>query len=115
MGNRAARRGVLVAIGAVLAAGCGDGHGRPSATEAARARASQAADGAPLSVRQLKALAFRDGEVPQVQGGQVPFEPSHAEKGGGGGTFPPASDPACQVVIDARDAKGASAPRSRPA
>lgn len=109
MGNRAARRGVLVMIGAVLAAGCGDGHGRPSATGTARARASRAADGAPLGVRQLKALAFRDGEVPQVQGGQVPFEPGQAEAGGKGRTFPPVSDPACQVVIDAHDAKGSFA------
>ncbi|MFF4038516.1 hypothetical protein [Streptomyces sp. NPDC001816] len=95
-------------IGAVLVAGCGSGHERPSATETARARASHAADAAPLSVRQLKALTFRDGEVPQVHGGEVPLEPSHAEKGGGR-TFPPVSDPACQVVMDTRDAKGSFA------
>ncbi|MGW0828736.1 hypothetical protein [Streptomyces sp. NPDC002845] len=62
----------------------------------------------PLTTVQLKALMFKDGEVPQArEGGMGVQEPVSAE--GDGSSFPPVSDPVCQTMLDVRSGVSASA------
>ena len=56
---------------------------------------------------QLKAVTFREGEVPQAREGAIPVQEPQPESGQG--SFPPVSDPACQTVLENSAAKGASA------
>ncbi|MFE2167925.1 hypothetical protein ACFXB3_23130 [Streptomyces sp. NPDC059447] len=62
---------------------------------------------APLTSAQLKAVAFKDGDVPQVHDGSIEARDPKPE--GGGSTFPPVSVPACQTLRDVMNGRGSHA------
>ncbi|MGT2526143.1 hypothetical protein ACU4GG_02215 [Streptomyces nojiriensis] len=55
----------------------------------------------------MKAVAFKDGEVPQVRDGSIEAREPMPE--GSGSSFPPVSVPACQTLRDVHDGKGSHA------
>jgi hypothetical protein len=61
----------------------------------------------PLTTAQLKALTFKDGEVPQAYPGGI--DVSVPSPGRARSSYPPVSDAACQTVIDVRSGRQASA------
>ncbi len=99
-----------VVAGALAASGCSGGAeaaGGGDDSAGTRASASAVAVVAPLTVEQLRGLTFADGEVAGAHEGGVPVQeaqPAEEQR-----SFPPVSDPACQVVLDIRDGRGASA------
>lgn len=97
---------VIVIAGVLMASGCSaEPEARP-ASVVPRATASAKAAVAPLTRAQLRALTFKDGEVPGVyKGGMEVQDPQpEAERR----SFPPVSDPDCQTMLDIRSGEGAS-------
>ncbi|MEV7565481.1 hypothetical protein [Streptomyces tanashiensis] len=97
---------VTAVIGLLLTSGCAStqepkaGAGTPSGTSPTEPA------GTPLTMAQLKTLAFKTGEVPQVRGPMAVQEPMPK---GSGRTFPPISDSSCEPLLDARSGEGSFA------
>lgn len=106
--TRSPSAAVVVAAGAFVLAGCsaGPGSAGPGA-ESPRPAATSGSVAPPLTAAQLKALAFRDGEVPQARPGAV--DVVEAAPGGGKRSLLPTADPACLAVVDVADGEHASA------
>ena len=98
---------IAVVIGAFLMAGCATQQESNDSAPAARATKTAATVARPLTTAQLKALTFKEGEVPQAREGAIPVQEPQPESDQN--SFPPVSDPACQTVLDHSDAKAASA------
>ncbi|WP_028808007.1 hypothetical protein [Streptomyces canus] len=104
--TRLTTRAAATVVGVLLASGCGSAQEPKSVAEASSATASDKAAVAPLTMAQLKDLAFKDGEVPQAH---EPIEVQEPRPQGSGQSFPPISVPACQPLIDIRNGKRSSA------
>jgi hypothetical protein len=104
--TRLTTRAVATVIGVFLASGCAPAQEPKDATGASSTIPSAKAPVAPLTMAQLKDLAFKGGEVPQVHepiGVQEP-RPAGSER-----SFPPISVPACQPLVDIRNGEGSFA------
>ncbi|MFI6943554.1 hypothetical protein ACIBI4_30160 [Streptomyces sp. NPDC050418] len=86
----------LLAVGALLVSGCSEQQEAPKRTPVPSENAASRTLGPALTVPELKAVAFKEGEVPQAR--STPL--SVPEPEGSGRTFPPASDPNCQTIIE---------------
>ncbi|AZM60913.1 hypothetical protein DMA10_18390 [Streptomyces sp. WAC 01420] len=71
-----------------------------------RATASSKAAVAPLTRAQLRALAFKDGEVAGASEGGIAVQDPRPEDERR--SLPPVSDPACQTMLDIRNGRHAS-------
>lgn len=94
----------VIVAGSLVISGCSAAETTRSAKSSAPATPSRTAS-PPLTAQQLKALAFKDDEVPQAH--DVPVQdpvPQSQQK-----TFPPVSDASCQRALDVLDAETASA------
>ncbi|MFE7409603.1 hypothetical protein [Streptomyces laurentii] len=96
------RPAVIVAL--LVLSGCSAAEANRPVTSPQAATPSRAS-GRPLTADQLKALALTDSEVPQAH--DAPVQAGRPE--GEGKAFPPASDAACQRVLDGVDAESSSA------
>ncbi|MGW4163910.1 hypothetical protein [Streptomyces sp. NPDC004788] len=97
---------VAAVIGLLLTSGCAPAQGPKTATGASAATPPAESAVAPLTMAQLKTLALKNGEVPQAH---EPIEVQEPMPEGSGRTFPPASEPSCQPLIDVRSGKGSFA------
>ena len=97
---------VIAIAGVLMTSGCSAEPDARPASAVPRATASAKAAVAPLTRAQLRALTFKDGEVPGVyKGGMEVQDPQpEAERR----SFPPVSDPDCQTMLDIRSGEGAS-------
>ncbi len=100
----AAVAGVFALVLGVSACGTPQESGTPDQT--ARAKASAKAVRT-LSTADLKALTFKDGEVPQAWEGAI--DVTVRDDTADTDTFPPVSDPDCQRALDISDAENAPA------
>jgi hypothetical protein len=91
--------GTAIVGGALVVTGCSDAEGNRSTASPARVTPSRTS-GPPLTAAQLKALAFKDSEVPQSY--DAPVEPASESEDS---PFPPVSVASCQRVFDVLDAK----------
>ncbi len=104
--TRLTTRAAATVIGVSLASGCASAQEPKSVTEASSTKASDKAAVTPLTMAQLKDLAFKAGEVPQAYEPMAVQEP---QPQGSGRSFPPISVPACQPLIDIRSGEGSLA------
>ncbi len=102
---RRTTRAVAAVIGVFLASGCAAQEPK-AAGGASPTTPSAKASVAPLTMGQLKGLAFKDGEVPQAHDPIVVNEPRPE---GSGRSFPPISVPACEPLLAIRSGKGSFA------
>lgn len=93
-------------IGLLVTSGCAPAQEPETAAGMPAAGHPAEAAVAPLTMEQLKALAFQNGEVPQVH---EPIEVTEPVPEGDGRTFPPVSAPSCQPLVDVRSGKGSFA------
>ncbi|WP_239015269.1 hypothetical protein [Streptomyces sp. CdTB01] len=98
--------GPVVAV-VLMASGCSAGRGATSDSAGPRATASGKAVAAPMTRAQLRALTFKDGEVPGVDKGGLSLQDPQPEDERP--SFPPVSDPHCQAMLDIREGERASA------
>ncbi|MFF0723197.1 hypothetical protein [Streptomyces sp. NPDC004134] len=96
-----------LSVGLALLSGCSAP--QDAEPEERKPRASKAAERVPepLTSAELKALTFKDGEVPQASEGGMEVTEFAAEEGES--EFPPVSDPYCQFVNEIRSGESASA------
>ncbi|MFI8163388.1 hypothetical protein ACIF6I_29685 [Streptomyces microflavus] len=94
------------AIGLFLASGCAPVQDPESAAEAPSTTSSAEAPATPLTMAQLKSVAYKEGEVPQAREPLAVQEPLPE---GSGRSFPPVSVPACQTLIDVRNGEASFA------
>lgn len=98
----------LIAGVLITTSGCSpEREGEPPAPASPPATTSAKAAVAPLTSGQLKALTFKDGEVPGAYEGGLAVRDPVPE--GEGRDFPPVSDSDCQTVRDISGGKHASA------
>ncbi|MFB7654167.1 MULTISPECIES: hypothetical protein [unclassified Streptomyces] len=93
-------------VGVVLASGCAPAQEPKAAAEASSTTPSAKARAEPLTMTQLKDLAFKDGEVPQAH---EPLAVQEPPLEGSERSFPPISVPACQPLIDVPNGEGSFA------
>lgn len=99
-------RAVATVTGVVLASGCAPAQEPKAAAEASSTIPSAKAQAEPLTMAQLKELAFKDGQVPQAH---EPITVREPPLKGSQRSFPPISVPACQPLIDIRNGEGSFA------
>jgi hypothetical protein len=97
---------ITLIAGALITSGCStEQDGRPTAG-APGATASAKVAATPLPVAQLKALTFKEGEVPRAHEGGIGVQERRPKSEQH--TFPPVSVPACQTMLDIRSGERAS-------
>ncbi|MEU6375275.1 hypothetical protein [Streptomyces sp. NPDC046909] len=96
----------VVMAGILMASACTTGSDAPQDTARAQASTSAKTAAVPLTRAQLRALAFKDGEVAGAHeyGNPVKDPVPEQERR----SFPPVSDPACQTMLDIRGADNAA-------
>lgn len=104
--TRLTTRAVAAVTGVVLASGCAAAQEPKAAAEVSSTIPSAKAQAEPLTMAQLKELAFKDGEVPQAH---EPITVREPPVEGSQRSFPPISVPACQPLIDIRNGEGSFA------
>lgn len=95
-----------VIAGVLVASGCAASSDAPEEAAITERTASATATVAPLTRTQLRALAFKDGEVDGAYEGGLGLQDPRPEEEQR--SFPPVSVPACQDLIDVRNGRHAS-------
>ncbi|MFJ8975374.1 hypothetical protein [Streptomyces sp. NPDC102282] len=98
---------VTLIAGALITSGCSAEQDAGSTVAAPRATASNKVAVAPLTREQLRALTFKEGEVPGAHEGGIGVQDPVPEDEQP--RFPPVSDSDCQTVRDIRTGEHASA------
>lgn len=103
---RLTTRAAATVIGVALASGCATAQEPEAAAEVSPTTSSARDRAEPLTLAQLKDLAFKDGEVPQAH---EPLSVQGPPPEGSERSFPPISVPACQPLVDVRSGEGSFA------
>ncbi|MCZ4507302.1 hypothetical protein O3Q52_03590 [Streptomyces sp. ActVer] len=97
---------LILAAGVLVTVACSSDTDARQTAGAGQSTASAEASLAPLTKAQLKALTFKEGEVPQVREGGIALQ--EFETKSGRPSFPPVSDPSCNAMVDIRIGENAS-------